>query len=137
MSLIRWDPEDFLRWRDFREDMNRMWTWLAQAGENRPRTRLHQLDDAYLVEFEIPGIDPQTVDLEVDIDGATLKGAFPPPPGRPEDEAEAFESTVGFPGEVDPDRAEATYRHGLLSVRVPKARGHRRRLAIAEAKPQA
>lgn len=134
MALIRWDPQDVDR---FREDMNRMWSRLRDEwnfDQTRPRTHLHPTDDGYLVEFELPGVDPNDVSIDVDADTVNVRGQFPasleendPRQGEP------FHAVVSFPSEIDPETAEAHYRHGLLSVKVFKLSGRRRRLNIKEA----
>jgi HSP20 family molecular chaperone IbpA len=42
----------------------------------------------------------------------------------------AFHVTINLPAEVDPNGATAQFRHGLLTVDLPKAAGPRRRLDI-------
>jgi HSP20 family protein len=137
MALMRWDPMDVDR---FREDMARFWNRFREDWNwdtARPRTHFHQTDEGYLVEFELPGVDPDDVEVEVDGDSVTVRGRFPAPPvaartaerGEAE-EGEAFHSVVSFPTEVDPETAEASFRHGMLSVRVARVGGRRRRLAV-------
>ncbi|MBX5466823.1 MAG: Hsp20/alpha crystallin family protein [Firmicutes bacterium] len=134
MALMRWDPTDVDR---FREDMQRFWNRFREEWNwegARPRTRFHQTDEGYLVEFELPGVDPDQVEVEVDGESVTVRGQFPPPPTAREGEAEAegdrFHSVVTFPTEVDPETAEAHFRHGLLSVRVARLGGRRRRVSV-------
>jgi len=42
-----------------------------------------------------------------------------------------FARTVSLPAEVDPERATASYRNGILEIRIPKAdQQHQRRIPI-------
>jgi HSP20 family protein len=128
--LLRWEPADVQR---FRQDMNRVWSWFRDDWDSdfsRPRTRLHELENEFVVEVELPGVDPDTVDLEVDADNVLVKGPLPKSPAAPDEDRGNFQAAVSFPGEVDPDRAQATFRHGLLVVRIPKAHATRRKIAV-------
>lgn len=128
--LLRWEPADVQR---FRHDMNRMWGWLRDDWDtdwSRPRTRLHELEDEFVVEVELPGVEPDSVELEVDPDNLLVKGPLPKSPAASEEDRGNFQAAVSFPGEIDPDRAQAHFRHGLLVVRVPKAHAARRKIAV-------
>lgn len=128
---MRWDPNDFDR---FRSDLNRFWSRMREdwnLDQTRPRTHLHRTETGYLVEFELPGVDPNAVDIEVDIDSVTVRGAFPASPLEPDQRAgERFEAVVELPTEIDPDQATAEYRHGLLAVRCSRTKARRRQVPI-------
>jgi HSP20 family protein len=131
MALMRWDPTDFDRWRD---DMWRMFGRMRDdwnLDNTRPRTHLHQIDNGYLVEFELPGVDPSQVDVEIDEESVSVRGEFPAHPLESDQRGgETFHAVVSFPTEIDPESATAEYRHGLLAITAYKARGRRRRLEL-------
>lgn len=129
MALLRWDPHDMDRLRD---DMNRMWSRVRDDWnlDGKPRTRLHQIDNGYVVEFELPGVPPDQVRIEVDENTVAARGEFPPPISQPGAKPETFHAIVELPGDINPDTAEADWRHGLLKVTVYKATGRRRTLEI-------
>jgi HSP20 family protein len=84
--------------------------------------------DALLVEAALPGIKPEDVDITVENGSLTI---------RAEDRSERSEDqngwvvreisrgsvmrTVTLPTGLEPDRAEATFEHGVLKLRIPKA----------------
>ncbi|MFB5085033.1 Hsp20/alpha crystallin family protein [Symbiobacterium thermophilum] len=83
--------------------------------------------DDIVVRCELAGIDPQDVDVRITDQGVTIRGE------RKAEEVDrqrgtyrserfygAFSRTVSFPVPVDSERAQATFRHGLLEVRAPK-----------------
>lgn len=80
-------------------------------------------EDAYVLRAEIPGIDPAK-DVEVTIDGDLLTIS-----GERREEVRdkvhrelhygSFRRTVTLPRGTDPDRVSASYKDGLLEVRVP------------------
>lgn len=132
MSLMRWDPNDFDR---FRDDLNRFWSRMRaewNLDQTEPRTHLHRTETGYLVEFELAGVDPNDVDIEVDMDSVTVRGVFPADPLEADRRAgERFEAVVELPTEIDPDQATADWRHGLLVVRCARTQTRRRQIPIA------
>ena len=81
-----------------------------------------------VVAAELPGIEPDQLDISVVGDTVKLSGARPADPVaegeswiRRERGYGAFERTIKLPFKVDADRVEAQFKHGVLEVRVPKA----------------
>lgn len=131
MALLRWDSNDIERLRD---DMTRMWGKMREdwnLDQTRPRTHMHQTDNGYLAEFEIPGVNPELVEIDVDEEAVVVRGEFPACPGEVDRRAgRAFHVVVSWPTEINPDTATADWRHGLLSITAQKAAGHRRRISL-------
>ena len=95
------------------------WTPLADA---------HETADAYVVELEVPGL--QRDDLDVQVQGARLvvKGERRPAgQGRPERfyrmerSYGPFARSFTFAEPVDPERVTAQLKNGLLRLELPKA----------------
>ncbi|NMP21214.1 Hsp20/alpha crystallin family protein [Sulfobacillus harzensis] len=137
MSLLRWDMNDMERLKD---DMTRMWGRMREdwnLDQTRPHTHMHQLDHGYLAEFELPGVNPELVNIEVDEEAVMVQGEFPACPGEVDARAgRPFHVVVSWPTEINPDTAEAAWRHGLLSITAQKAAGHRRRISLHDIQPQ-
>ncbi len=82
--------------------------------------------DGYAVKVEIPGVAPENVEIQTE--GRTLsisgKREVPPPTEgsfhRRERGTGQFSRSFQLPADVDTARAEASYKHGVLTVRVPK-----------------
>jgi HSP20 family protein len=82
--------------------------------------------DGYVVKLEVPGVAPENVSIETE--GRTLRisgkrEVVPPSEGsfhRRERGAGEFSRSFQLPADLDATRAEATYKHGILTVRVPK-----------------
>jgi len=131
MAILRWDATEMDRLRD---DMTRMWTRMRSdwnLDNTRPRTHLHQIDSGYLAEFELPGVAPDLVEIDVDDESVSVRGEFPACPGEPDRRVgESFHVVIAWPTEIDPETAEADWRHGLLSVTAQNAVGHRRRISL-------
>ena len=83
--------------------------------------------DDFLVHFDLPGIDPETIELDVERNVLNVRAERRSP--APEDaETVVAERPTGtftrqlFLGEtLDTDRIDATYDAGVLTVRIPVA----------------
>ncbi len=107
------------------------WSLLSAESElgwiTGPRTDLAETDDAVVVSMELPGVDPKDVDIELSGDLLTVRGekkAEREDRGKDyhfvEREFGTFCRTIQLPGTVDPDKVEATFRNGVLTIRVAK-----------------
>ena len=82
--------------------------------------------DGYVVKLEVPGVAPDNVAIETEGRTLTISGKreVPPPTEgsfhRRERGTGQFSRSFQLPADVDTSRAEASYKHGILTVRVPK-----------------
>jgi len=103
-----------------------------------PAFNIYQQDDAVVLTAEVPGIEPQDLDLTVLHDSVTLTGrrveAESPKDNRfyrRERPAGPFSRTVTLPDTVDPNSVKAEYRNGILRVQMAKAESAKvRKIAI-------
>jgi len=108
--------------------------WRAAANTNaapvsqwRPAVDIRETDSAYLIETEVPGVDPKSIDVTLDKGVLTLKGERV---ARSDDEAGAvrrnerafgtFERRFTLPDTADVDTIEAHAAHGVLSLTIAK-----------------
>lgn len=131
MDLIRWDPrDDFLRLRD---EVNRLFDlpfrlWGREGGPWQPSIDVYETGDEVVVKAELPGIAPEDIDLRVTEEAVSLKGEMRQDQEerregfyRRERRLGSFYRVVPLPAPVEPQKARATFRHGVLEVRAPKA----------------
>ena len=82
--------------------------------------------DGYVVKLEVPGIAPENVSIEAEGRTLTVSGKreiAPPTEGsfhRRERGAGQFSRSLQLPADLELARAEASYKHGILTVRIPK-----------------
>jgi HSP20 family protein len=130
--------------RSLSSTLDRMWTLnraLDQALSNGfDRTRGPQVwvpamdvaekADAYLINVELPGVEPSQVEISFEQNVLTVRGAKPSSFDAANGEYRVytaervsgeFERAVRLPDFVDSERIEASYSHGLLQITVPKA----------------
>lgn len=86
---------------------------------------VEETDDAYVVDIDLPNVDPDGLNLEIRGEELRLSGTHPERDragvvrrhSRPSGD---FEYVVDVPGDIDPDNVEAIYDHGVLTIRVGK-----------------
>jgi HSP20 family protein len=82
--------------------------------------------DGYVLKVEVPGIAPDQLNVEGEGRTLTISGKrdVDAPEGgafhRRERGAGQFSRSLQVPDDLDLSRAEATCRHGMLTVRIPK-----------------
>ena len=111
------------------DDWFRPMRWLS-GGVDGPALPLDVTTDAdsLTIEAALPGIRPDDVDITVENGTVTISGKT-----ASERKAEegsyllqeirrgTFSRSVTLPNGLEPDKAEATFENGVLSLRIPKA----------------
>ena len=119
--------EDF-----FRRPFSFMPSWL-------PRLRMHELEelspsvdimtegDVEVVKAELPGMKKENIDVNLTKDAITISGEK-----RKEEKVEkkdyhsiersygSFKRSFSLPAEVETEKASATFKDGVLEIRIPK-----------------
>jgi len=92
-----------------------------------PPVDIYETAEGYLIEAEIAGVDRAALEVRVEGHQVWIRGTrrlMPAEEGqayyRMEIPAGPFARCVSLPETADPDRLEATYRDGLLVIRVPR-----------------
>ena len=119
--LMRTDP--------FR-DLDRLAQQLVGAGTST-RPSVMPLDawregDAFVLEFDLPGVQPQTLDIDVERNVLTVRAERPPKNGdwemlAAERPTGLFSRQLVLGDNLDLDRLEACYDDGVLRLTVPVA----------------
>jgi HSP20 family protein len=108
-------------------DFDRMATALFEArrGPRRMPMDLYRDGDHYVLSADLPGIDPGSVDIDVDGQLLTIRAERTLPSGEGakwivrEREAASYLRQLNLGQGVDTDRIAATYANGVLSVTIP------------------
>ena len=160
MNLIPWrskrseDKAELVPIARFREELDRLFDsffregrdsfdrLLAPLGGWGPAVDITEDDKTITVKAEVPGVEPDDIDLRVTGDLLTISGQK----NQEHEESRggyrhverrfgSFERAVRLPGEVDPDKVEAAYRNGVLTVKMNRAPGSlRKRITVTKAK---
>lgn len=101
--------------------------WQAEEPQGELAVDIYQTPDAIVVKALVAGVQPASIDISLTREMLTISGAR-------EDEREveedgyfqrelywgSFSRTILLPEEIDIDMAEASEKHGILMVRLPK-----------------
>jgi len=129
MALVPWRGGELER---LRREMDRMFErfWGPAEIERvawEPEIDVSETDTGFILRGELPGLNPQDIDISLMGHTLTLRGEK-----RQEREEKAetyrlveriygsFSRTIELPTDIDPEHIEATYKQGVLEVRLPK-----------------
>ncbi|WP_340107379.1 Hsp20/alpha crystallin family protein [Pikeienuella sp. HZG-20] len=102
-----------------------------------PRTDISETDKAMLVSVDLPGLDDEDVEVNVTDDMLTIRAER-----EEKKETDGFTSRsrrsyhrmIPVPPGVDPERAEAEFKRGVLTVTLPKTEEARARMKRIDVK---
>jgi len=123
MNLVRFDPFGVVR------DLDRLFedSGRPQVGTWLPRVDVFDQETDLVVRTEVPGVDPETLDVTLEGGTLTISGSR-----SFEDEKTdggyhrkeiwegSFKRTVLLPEGVDPEAVSATTKDGILEIHIPK-----------------
>ncbi len=135
MSLIRWYrtrnlPTVWDQMEQMAREMSRLIPW-QEEGEDRPfgiPVNVYETDKEVVVKAELPGVKKEDLDVNIQDNTLTIRAQT-----REESEVKeesylrrerrmgSFSRTITLPVEVNPEKARAHYRHGLLEIHLPKS----------------
>jgi HSP20 family protein len=134
-TIVRWDP--FKEVATLQDRMNRVFgeAWGRThrpdedyiSGSWMPAVDVRESKDALEISTELPGIEPKEVEVSVENGVLTLKGSRQFEKAtegetyhRVERAYGSFERSFSLPTNVDPEKVQAVYRHGVLHLTLPK-----------------
>jgi HSP20 family protein len=137
----RWDP-----FRDFQREVGRLFETLEPLHSWRltrqfPAVNLYDAGDRYVLAAQLPGVQPEDVDLSITGETLTIKGERKRPEGvsdesyrRQERLFGRWSRTIALPDRVDAGAVTASFAQGILTVALPKAESARpRHIAVSTA----
>jgi HSP20 family protein len=109
--------------------------WPFQSEENGaltsawiPACDVFEDKDAVKIVAEVPGVRPEDVKLSIENNLLTIRGEKKQQAEETNERVHryersygTFERTFSLPTTVDPERIDANYTHGILTVTIPKA----------------
>ena len=103
---------------------------------------IEETDEAYIVDIDLPNVDPHQLSIEMRGEELRIAGEFQQPERtgmvrQQNRRTGEFEFLVDLTGDVDPDRVDATYHNGVLTLAAGKARDRQpRRIEVREVPEQ-
>jgi HSP20 family protein len=95
-----------------------------QAMGRLPRMDVEETDEALVLRIEIPGVDPKDLRIEESDGVLTIRGETRREEGderRRSESRATYVRQIALPGDLEPDTIQASYRDGLLTLRLPRA----------------
>ena len=146
MNLVRWTP--FSDLNALQNQMNRLFESTLYGWPGEPGTRtwmppadIYETDNDLIVTADLPGVDPQSVDVRVENNVLSITGER-----KLEQNAESgnvhrvermygtFARSFTLSTRVDTDKIRTNYKDGVLRIALPKAEQAKpKRIAIAAA----
>jgi HSP20 family protein len=119
-----------------RREMERIWDRFSSElptstleRDWNPSLDLMETEDSLAAEVEVPGINPDDINISVTPDLLTVTGEKKQEPGPQEKNYHVMERAYGrftrsiaLPTTVNPDRVEARYRDGILRITMGKSK---------------
>jgi HSP20 family protein len=113
-------------------DMNRLFNQYGTSGRrvapSYPAVNVWFNEEGLVVSAEMPGVDADDLDINVQQDTLTISGVLGAdelPEGaryhRKERRSGSFSRTIQMPFAVDPETVEAGFKNGVLTVTLPRA----------------
>jgi HSP20 family protein len=143
MTVIRYEPWGFAN--RLQRDIDRLFgapqTTAADSGAWLPPVDIHEGDDQFLLHMDLPGVDPQAVEITSEQGVLTIRGQ------REESRREAregyrrieringeFRRRFSLPKSADVQNIKAKAVNGVLEVAIPKlAQVQPQRIAVEAA----
>ncbi len=147
MSLIRFsrglDPFDALLslQRELSRAFERPFGFdLGPSGRGvYPAVNVFKDHDGYVLRMEVPGMSPESLDIQTESRTIKISGKREQAAKegasfhRRERSAGSFSRSLHLPEDADPARSTATYKSGVLTVRIPKQEKAKPRQIVVQA----
>lgn len=134
MSMIRWDPaRDLMTLRQamdklFEESVVRPSGFSLAIGGGSIPIDMYQTDNEVIVKATLPGVQTEEVDVSIVGNILTIKAERKEEKEikekdyiRKENKYGMYSRSVALPAEVNPDKAVADFKNGVLTLNLPKS----------------
>ncbi len=135
MAIVRWLGENdlFSQFDRMQREMERLLSpYRSSAGRSSsgtyPPINLYDNGESFVVRAEIPGVDPDKLELSVTGNTLTLRGSRKPIEvekgwnyHRQERDSGEFRRALTLPEMVDSTKVQASFRNGVLEIQLPRA----------------
>jgi len=131
-TVVRWEPlrEIAAAQQQFGRLLNGLLEWPGEAQSNgawAPPLDVYETEDALVYAFDLPGVAENKISIEIQDDTLSVSAERERTVQESGDRFYRFERrhgsfsrAVGLPQGIDDSRVEASYKDGVLEIRVPK-----------------
>ena len=103
------------------------WDELEAVGAWAPKLDFSETKDAFVVKAEVPGVEQKDISVSIQDQMLTVKGEKHKEKEEKDEKYHrverswgAFARTIALPAGVDTEKVNATFKDGVLSVKLPK-----------------
>ena len=135
MRLVKWQPRTTAvdPFHGFLSDFDRLFDFERSGGRSfargwTPALDLSEHEDHYFVSVDLPGLTKEDVEIRLHDSDLTIRGERKQEQEKKENGAYhservygKFERTLTLPVNVKADNVEATFKNGVLEVKLPKS----------------
>ena len=121
-------------WREMNQlqrEMNRLFNHYSvpsrQVAPSYPAVNVWFNDEGLVVNAELPGVKAEDLDINVQRDTVTISGVLGAEEvpedahyHRKERSSGQFSRTIQMPFSVDPEKVEASFNNGVLTINLPR-----------------
>ena len=114
------------------------WPGLGGEPEGQLAIDVYQTENDLVIQSAIAGVKPDTLDISMEKDMINIKGSRQKPFEENGDYFSQecfwgpFSREIILPADVDPNRAEATMKDGILTIRIPKILREKKRKIVVK-----
>ena len=127
-NLMRWNPRN--RMLSMSEAIDRLFdeafVMSRDGGMGQPKVDVVEKDGNLVVKAELPGFDPNSIDVRCEGNMLTIRGEAKEDNEREEGKyhvrerrQSSFMRTIPLPSEIDADKAKAEFDNGVLTLNLP------------------
>ena len=144
MALVRYNPWGV---SELQNEINRLFNHWGDSESSAvtagwtPTVDIHEFDTRFQLFVDLPGVDPEAVEITLDNGVLTISGERTMPSAPEGEQMVTRRSERGqgrfyrrfiLPDTVDADKVKATDRNGVLEIAIPKqAKAQPRRIKVA------
>ncbi|RAK23515.1 HSP20 family protein [Anoxybacillus vitaminiphilus] len=132
MGLIPYDP--FQQLQNFRRELDRLFFDFSSTLKGvdtaiaMPRIDIHETDTEVIATCDLPGLEKkEDVNIEIENNTLSLSGTIQRTSEKKEERVHLqermtghFRRTITLPSKVSTEGVKATYKNGVLEIRMPK-----------------
>lgn len=136
MALVRWQP--FRELDELQQEMNRVFDTLGyRSSSNKnnnnfssfvPAAEMEETEDAVHLRLEIPGINPEELDIQASAESVSIRGERKSETNteekgmkRTEFRYGTFQRVIPLSTRINHNDVQADYKNGVLELTLPKA----------------
>lgn len=121
-----YEPQEAVRINP-RDEAKQPAPWMEEDESAELSVDMYDNGKEIIIQTMVAGVKPEDINIDIRRDSVTIEGSRKESKTMRNDDYVvrelywgSFSRTVNLPDEIDPDIAEATEKHGLLIIRLPK-----------------